>query len=83
MELIQSSAWKPEYERWRHGGWYVSNINYPQGCVGCVSNNYPDKKWRIVSDERFTFSSRDDAAKAEAMIVLAQGGTVDNIDHER
>ena len=59
------------YYRWRHGGWYVGGVRYPSGAVGCVSRNYPDKKWRIVCDrrpnayERFTYASRDAAAWAE------------------
>lgn len=66
--------WQPEYSRWRHGGWYVMNVRYPSGAVGCVSNNYDDKKWRIVCDERrkevggegdVTFPTRDAAARAE------------------
>lgn len=69
----------PIYSRWRHGGWYVSNVVYPGGACGCVSNNYDDKKWRIVCDPRrdklgekgdFTFPSRHAAACAE--LVLAQ-----------
>lgn len=61
------------YSRWRHGGWYT-NIRYPNGAVGCVSNNYTDKKWRIVCyplphEECPTFSTRDDAAKAEWIYV--------------
>jgi hypothetical protein len=66
--------WQPSFERWRHGGWYVTNVRYPNGACGCVSNNYPDKKWRIVCDERrrelgeegdFTFLTRTAAAEAE------------------
>lgn len=58
------------YERWRHGGWYVSNVQYPSGAVGCVSRNYPDKKWRVVChpldfDKQPTFPTRDAAALAE------------------
>ena len=58
------------YSRWRHGGWYVVNVRYPNGAVGCVSRNYKDRKWRIVRDPRafeqgYTFKSRDDAARAE------------------
>lgn len=66
------AAFKPEYDRWRHGGWYVTNIHYPSGAVGCVSNNYADKKWRIACIDQnlaFAFSTRDDAAKAEALYV--------------
>lgn len=70
--------WEPAFSRWRHGGWYVNNVRYPSGAVGCVSNNYQDKKWRIACDDRrlnlgepgdFTFSSRDAAARAESALV--------------
>ena len=59
------------YERWRHGGWYVAEVRYPSGAIGCVSRNYADRKWRIACDsrpgasERFTYKSRDEAARAE------------------
>ena len=58
------------YSRWRHGGWYVHNVRYPSGAVGCVSRNYADRKWRIACDPRPfeqqpTFKCRDDAARAE------------------
>lgn len=70
----------PQYEPWRHGGWYVTNIRYPSGAVGCVSRNYPDRKWRIVSDERVdttglprhTFPNRDAAARAEWHLAHAE-----------
>jgi hypothetical protein len=74
--------WQPHYQRWRHGGWYVLNVRYPSGACGCVSRNYPDRKWRIVCDDRrgdelgtagdHTYPSRDAAARAE--YVLAQAG---------
>lgn len=73
-----AAEWTPTYSRWRHGGWYVTNISRPGGAVGCVSNKYPDKKWRIVCDSRrnglgeagdFTYKSRDAAAKAERELV--------------
>lgn len=65
---------KFEYSRWRHGGWYVHNVRYPNGAIGCVSNNYADKKWRIACDprpfeERPTFDTRDAAAQAEFEMV--------------
>ena len=71
-----SQTWTPSYSKWRHGGWYVTNVRYPGGASGCVSNNYPDKKWRIACDFRrvagglggegdFTYKSRDEAARAE------------------
>jgi len=64
--------WTPEYRSWRHGGWYVTNVRYPQGGCGCVSRNYSDKKWRIVCGRPHeeTFASRDDAARAERAITL-------------
>ncbi len=66
--------WKADYLRWRHGGWYVCNTRYPNGGCGCVSNNYDDKRWRIVCDSRPleqmpVFSSREDAAQAERIFV--------------
>lgn len=72
--------WTPVYSRWRHGGWYVDNVRYPSGACGCVSNNYPDKKWRIACDSRrnnlgepgdYTFVSRDAAARAELALAKA------------
>lgn len=61
------------YKPWRHGGWYVMNVRYPTGAVGCVSRNYDDRKWRIVCDDRPfeqrpTFKNRDAAARAEWFI---------------
>lgn len=62
----------PTYARWRHGGWYVTNVRYPSGACGCVSNNYDDRQWRIVcwGHHEVTFPSRDAAAKAEYAYVL-------------
>ena len=62
--------WTPSFSKWRHGGWYVNNVRYPSGAVGCISKNYPDGKWRIVChplpfDQQPTFKSRDEAARAE------------------
>lgn len=70
---MKNQEWTPVYSKWRHGGWYVDNIRYASGACGCVSNNYPDKKWRIVCDPRHfeddslapTFKTRHDAAVAE------------------
>jgi hypothetical protein len=63
------------YDAWRHGGWYVLEVRYPSGAVGCVSRNYTDRKWRIACDPRpgaypggendFTYPNRDAAARAE------------------
>lgn len=67
-----SGTWAPSYEPWRHGGWYVTNVRYPSGAVGCVSRNYSDRKWRIVGENTGpgepgdrTFPNRDAAAGAE------------------
>ncbi len=76
--------WEPSFSKWRHGGWYVNNIQYASGSCGCVSNNYPDKKWRIVCDNRrvhlnepgdFTFKSRHEAALAEYILILKDAKT--------
>ena len=70
------TVWAPEYDRWRHGGWYVTNVRYPSGAVGCVSRNYPDKRWRIVCDPRpdahalHTYRTRDEAARAERELTI-------------
>ena len=73
--------WQPSFASWRHGGWYVTNVRYNSGACGCVSRNYEDGKWRIVSDDRrvnigdpgdVTYKSRDAAARAE--YALAESG---------
>lgn len=56
-------------------GWYVGNVRYPNGAVGCVSRNYPDRRWRIACDERqgdYTYRTRDAAARAEQVLALSQ-----------
>lgn len=72
------AEWAPEYERWRHGGWYVTNVRYRSGAIGCVSKNYEDGKWRIVCHpdagdlaKAPTFPSRDAAARAERELAAA------------
>lgn len=78
--------WTPRYERWRHGGWYVTNVRYPSGAVGCVSRNYPDRKWRIVCDtrpdahDRHIYPSREAAARAEHQLALLSGLALDILD---
>lgn len=66
-----------EYSRWRHGGWYVHNVRYPSGAIGCISRNYDDRKWRIVCDprpfdERPAFATRDEAALAEWLLAAGE-----------
>lgn len=73
--------WVPLYSTWQHGGWYVHNVRYPTGACGCVSRNFPDRKWRIVAQTAVmdlssvpTYKSRDDAAHAELeLAALAHG----------
>jgi hypothetical protein len=65
---------EPGYESWRHGGWYVLGVRHKNGGVGCVSRNYPDRKWRIVCDSRgeeHIYKSRDEAARAEYALTVA------------
>jgi hypothetical protein len=70
------------YSRWRHGGWYVENIKWPNGGWGCVSRSYEDRKWRIACDPRPThlrptFRTRDAAALGEwhlVQVIVAAGG---------
>jgi hypothetical protein len=78
MGKRSTESWQAIYSRWRHGGWYVHNVRYPSGACGCVSNNYPDRKWRIACDNRrrqlghpgdYTYPSRDAAARAERDLV--------------
>lgn len=64
------------FTAWRHGGWYVHDIIYPNGGVGCVSRNFKDRKWRIVChpapfEEQPTSRTRHDAALAEWHLVQA------------
>lgn len=82
--MVRDQDWTPEYEPWRHGGWYVTNVRYPSGAVGCVSRNYPDRKWRIVCDSRpwetaATFPTRDAAARAERARTEAQQAFADRL----
>lgn len=57
----------------------MSGVRYPSGACGCVSRNYPDRKWRIVCDSRrgdlnapgdVTYRSQDEAAGAEQVLAL-------------
>jgi hypothetical protein len=87
--MPDTDGWAPQYDRWRHGGWYVTNVVYPSGAVGCVSRNYPDRKWRIVCDNRpgsypggpndHTYPSRDAAAYAERELARAEPMTVEHL----
>jgi hypothetical protein len=71
------------YEPWRHGGWYVNEVRYPSGAVGCVSRQMlnretgkADRKWRIACDPRsgdHTYPNRDAAALAEWHLAQADG----------
>lgn len=79
--MSTSTNWVANYSAWRHGGWYVNNVRHVGGAVGCVSRNYPDRKWRIVCDDRrsdlghdsdITFPTRDAAARAEHALAQAE-----------
>lgn len=79
--LAERADWEPMFSKWRHGGWYVSNIVWPEGGCGCVSRNYEDGKWRIVCDPRraelgapgdYTYASRIEAAMAERALIAEQ-----------
>lgn len=81
MTLEELTAhFTPEYEPWRHGGWYT-NVRHVSGACGCVSRNFADRKWRIVCDPRegafpggpndHTYPSRDAAARAEYLLAAA------------
>ncbi len=77
LEKVVLLEWSPQLSSWRHGGYYVSNVRYTSGAVGCVSNNYPDSQWRIVCDtagesEQKTYVSAVWAALAERALVLMQ-----------
>jgi hypothetical protein len=66
------TPWKPEYHRWRGGGYYVTNIRYPSGAVGCVHNNHHsgDKQWYVVASGQGPYPTRDKAAQAERHATL-------------
>jgi hypothetical protein len=78
---VPTEEWVPTFSSWRHGGWYVDNLTRSGGGVGCVSRNYPDRKWRIACDPRngswpggpndHTYPSRVAAARAERDLVIA------------
>ena len=62
-----------QYSAWRHGGWYVHDVRYPNGAVGCVGKN-AEGRWFIACDsrpeaERATYPTRDAAADAEALLI--------------
>ena len=72
---------KFSFSKWRHGGYIVHGVQYITGAVGCVSNNYADKKWRIVCDPRPfeqqpTFKSREAAATAEYELANSYFGPI-------
>ncbi|WP_321820871.1 MULTISPECIES: hypothetical protein [unclassified Burkholderia] len=74
--------WQPSFSRYRDEGWYVHGVRYPGGAIGCVSNKFPDGRWRILCDHRrgvdlddaqdFTYPSREAAARAEYALAAAQ-----------
>jgi hypothetical protein len=75
MSATPTPKFTASYERWPHRRWRNNSAVYPSGTAGCISNNYPDKRWRIsctlINLDHLTFSSRDDAAKAETLFTYA------------
>lgn len=77
--LSQDPEWQPSFTKWPcYDGWYVSNLSYPSGKCGSVTNIYYDKRWRIQGDDRrhglgkpgdFYFATREEAAIAERQLV--------------
>jgi hypothetical protein len=64
-----------QYSPWRHGGWYVDNVRYASGAVGCVAK-IAEHKWCIACDPRPdppTFPDRDAAAQAELDLIRSLG----------
>lgn len=83
--LDTDEEWTPSFSQWRHGGWYITNVRYPNGAIGCVSNNYADSKWRVVCDSRrvgldvpgdFSFNTREEAAMAERELVRIEAQAI-------
>lgn len=40
---MERADWVPTFSRWRHGGWYVDNIVFPSGAVGCIASPTADR----------------------------------------
>lgn len=73
--LEVTEDWSPAYAVWRHGGYYVTNVRYPNGACGCVCRDN-DGRWWIacdsrVLDEQESYPSRDAAARAERDLIAA------------
>lgn len=80
-DAMAAGTWTPEYDYWRHGGSYVTNIVYPSGAVGCIASarHTMSGKFEIAcppSENDEKFATRDAAARAEAVIALAQWDTI-------
>lgn len=64
--------WEPTYEKWRHGGSYVTNLIYPNGAVGCIASaqHTASAKFEIACHhDAGTFPTRRAAAFVEREIV--------------
>ena len=70
---------EPVFSKWRHGGWYVDNVRYPSGAVGCVGKD-SDGRWRVACGPEWLvdlrFSTRVDAANAEYAHVRSLHGVL-------
>ena len=67
---MNNREWKPQYETWRHGGWYVTNVHYPEGFTACVMRSdgsnpdLPAGFYLAENKTRTRFATRDAAARA-------------------
>lgn len=78
--VIGVFSWKPKYEPYKNC-YEISNLVYPDGTFGSVSNAYDDKNWRICREVRLVmeigdpgdkhYPTRDAAARAELLMVNA------------
>ena len=62
------------YGPWRHGGYYVNEIRYPNGAAGCVAGPDKNGRWWIACDEREapeSYPTRKAAATAERNLIAS------------
>jgi hypothetical protein len=70
-DQMDREDWEPIYEKWRHGGSYVTNLIYPNGAVGCIASarHTASGKFEIACHhDAGTFPTRRAAAFAEREI---------------
>ena len=81
---LNNPAWKPAYSSWRNGGWYVNNLFYPSGAVGCIvsARHTEDGLFRIACDPRpadkqVGYRTREAATYVERGMVLSMWRMLD------